>query len=1291
MSNGRRIWLWTLALALMASPGFAQGGGTTTTLAGVVQDKDGGFVPGATVVVKNNATAVSQTAVTGATGTYSVPALEAGTYTVTISLQGFKTAVVSDVRLLAATPANLRTVLEIGALTETIEVRGGTELIRTQTPTVSSTVSTELINSLPVSSRSALNFMIFLPGVETPGGAGNSRSSTISGLPQNTINITIDGVSNSNMLQSGDGFFTMVTPRLDAVEEVSLTSATAGADSSAQGATQIRFVTRSGTNRLDASIYEYFRHSSLNTNAFFNRAAGLPRPRVTVNQYGGRIGGPIVIPGLVDARNRAFFFFNWEESWQPNETRRTRTIMNEQAQQGLFRYNLTNPTSVNVLALAAANGQLASQDPTIQALLAQIRGAVRTTGTITPSLTNLNVESFAFLTPVESTRRSPTMKVDVNIGQRHKLTGTYYWQKFSDSPDTLNSADPVFPGFSLQGGQSSYRTSFSSQFRSTLTSNLVNEVSIGSQWSPLNFFSEIGPDMYTNQGFFNLNLNGAFGISNVTPGDFGNAPGERNTSNWNIDDKLNWLRGNHSYSFGFSFSRINNWTDDWNVVPNMSFAVNTTNDPAAGLFNTTNFPGASTGDLNSARGLYALLTGRVSSIGATARLNSAGTEYVYNGHIYQTERMDEYGIYAQDNWRMTPTITLTYGLRWQLQMPMVPTNGTFTKSTLEDLCGPSGFGNGVGGRQCNIFNPGVLNNAGQIPTYLPYDPNSPGYNIDYNNFAPNVGVAWRPNAQQGFFRTLLGDPDQATVTSGYTRSYNRERLDRFLNVFGSNPGASTPATRSTAATAFPLVPPGEPWPILLRETHRLGPPDFPTTPSFPITASFAAGQDIRVFDPDLEIPFTDSWTVGLQRALNRDTVVEVRYVGNQNKRPWSTENWNVENIYENGFKDEFVLAQANLKANVLAGRGGSFAYFGPGTGTSPLPIFLSHFTGLPAAAAGNAASYTVAAFANNAQFTNSTYTDDLDYLFPDPAGIAASLWTGNSGTWRTNGQIAGLPTTFWVMNSLVDDAVVTRNLGGSKYHSLQVDLRRRLSRGFVVQGSYTFAREFLYNNRELHLPLLLRRDPNVPHAFKMLWSYDVPVGRGKRFGANMNPWVDGVVGGWTFSGLGRVQRPNFRLTNTQIVGMSHDEAQDAFTQIRIERQSNGTLIVYNMPQDIIDNTRRAYDTDPTHPTGYAGGQLPTGRYFAPASSEGCMALYAQDCAPDTFFNGGWFAEYDFKLVKKFQLPGRAYFQVDVEVFNAFNATNFNRQLNPGAGATIFNSTSAGSGARVGQLALRVTW
>src|SRR6185436_5167863 len=121
---------------------------------------------------------------------------------------------------------------------------------------------------------------------------------------------------------------------------------------------------------------------------------------------------------------------------------------------------------------------------------------------------------------------------------------------------------------------------------------------------------------------------------------------------------------------------------------------------------------------------------------------------------------------------------------------------------------------------------------------------------------------------------------------------------------------------------------------------------------------------------------------------------------------------------------EFKLAQANLQANVAAGRGATFAYFGDGTGTSPLPIFLSSFTGLPASQAGNAANYTVAAFANAAQFTNNTWVGSMDVAGPNPFFIASALYTGNSGTWKNNGLAAGLPSNFFVMNPLVNQAII---------------------------------------------------------------------------------------------------------------------------------------------------------------------------------------------------------------------------------------------------------------------------
>ena len=248
MGAVRRLLATAAMLGVSASLGFAQGG---QSLSGVVVDGAGGVIPGASVAVRNNATGESFEATTNEAGAFSVPAIAVGTYTVTITLQGFRTAVVNDVRVVTATPASIKAILEVGSLAETVEVRAGSELIQTQSTTVTATIGVEQISELPVPSRNALYFAAMLPGVETTGGP---RGSTFSGLPNNTINVTIDGVTTGNQLQSTDGFFSMVTPRLAAVEEVTATGATPGAVSG-PGAVQIAFTTRSGTNEFSNSLY----------------------------------------------------------------------------------------------------------------------------------------------------------------------------------------------------------------------------------------------------------------------------------------------------------------------------------------------------------------------------------------------------------------------------------------------------------------------------------------------------------------------------------------------------------------------------------------------------------------------------------------------------------------------------------------------------------------------------------------------------------------------------------------------------------------------------------------------------------------------------------------------------------------------------------------------------------------------------------------------------------------------------------------------------------------------------
>jgi hypothetical protein len=703
-----RYVLITLLLALASAPAFAQGT-SASSLAGSVVDSDGGAIPGATVVVKNNATGVTIETVSNSTGQFSIPALDAGVYTVTVSLEGFKTFVTTDLRLISSRPGAVTAKLEIGSLTETVEVRGKSDLVQSQTPTVSSTLSTEQLTQLPLISRNALYSLTSLPGVSTTGGP---RAALINGLPNNTVNITIDGIGTGNALQSTDGFFSMVTPRMDAVEEVTVTGAVPGVGAGA-GSVQIGFVTRSGSNQFDSSAYLYWRDEKFNTNYYFNEIVGLPKNETKMTTYGGRIGGPIVLPGY-NGRGKAFFFFNMEHQRTPTSFTRTRTVLKDSAMAGIFTYDrviggVTTQQTVNLLQLAAANGQISATDPTIAALLARIKAATATEGAISES-NNRNVNTYTFQPEGRGDQYAPTGRIDYNVTDKHRVSATYYWQRFKSNPDFLNSTEVRFPGFTNFGTQNSYRTTGSMSLRSTLTSNMVNEFKGGWQWSPNDFFSNVTPSMFEDQGGYSLGLPLITGATARV----GAAP--RNTTTWSVNNDLSWLKGSHSLTFGASFSGVHNRTNAYDNAATVNIGFDTTNDPAASLFTSAAsgaFPGATNGNLTDARNLYALLTGRVTSVNGTARLDAATGKYVYLGDLKQQAKAFSIAGYASDSWRVSPTLTLTGGLRWDVQLPFVPVTQTFSTITMEDLCGISGVGTGPDGRGCNLFQPGNVSGKAQ--------------------------------------------------------------------------------------------------------------------------------------------------------------------------------------------------------------------------------------------------------------------------------------------------------------------------------------------------------------------------------------------------------------------------------------------------------------------------------------------------------------------------------------------------------------------------------------------------
>src|SRR5262245_31348712 len=385
----------------VSTQAFAQGS-STASISGVVVDAQGAVIPGADIVVKNDRTGEVFAVVSSAQGVFSIPALITGTYTVTVSLAGFKSVVLHNVIVNAGVPASLRATLEVGGLSEQVVVQANSALVQTQSATVATVLDTRQVSSLPLSTRGAADFIVFLPGVST---AAGTRDSIVNGLPQSTINMTLDGVNiQDNTLKTTDGFFATVNPRLDAVEEISYTTAASGAEATGSGATQIRYTTKSGTNELHGSVFHQYRSDALNTNTWFNKRDNLPKAELLQNQPGFNLGGPVMLPGF-NGRNRAFFFMNYEELRQSSPTRRTRQIFHPDSEKGVFRYTTSGGVqTVNLFELAARNGQLSTPDPITSKLLADIRNATAKEGNVR-DLTDPLYQEYSYLVPTQSKNR----------------------------------------------------------------------------------------------------------------------------------------------------------------------------------------------------------------------------------------------------------------------------------------------------------------------------------------------------------------------------------------------------------------------------------------------------------------------------------------------------------------------------------------------------------------------------------------------------------------------------------------------------------------------------------------------------------------------------------------------------------------------------------------------------------------------------------------------------------------------------------------------------------------------
>ncbi len=1246
-----RFLVLLILMTVSSSLVFSQGV-TTTSLSGAVVDQTGSVVLGADIVIKNESTGVEFKAASASNGTFSVPALTAGTYTVTVSARGFKQVVIRGVKIDAGIPASVNATLEVGATTDSVVIQSGAEVLQTQSASVSTTITGRQITDLPFTSRNVTDLLLFLPGTTTP---GRPRSSTFNGLPQGAINMTLDGVSiQDNGARNGDGFYTNIYPRVDAVEEVTLSTATPGAESAGEGAIQIKMVTRQGSNQYRGSLYEYHRNKALDANYWFNNRNFRPGPNdnpatfkaardlMILNQFGGRFGGPISIPKLFDGHDKAFFFVNYEQFRLATSQAQTRTILSPLAQQGIFQYNSsTGIRQVNLLTLASGKSLPSTIDPTVGKLLGDIRGAATSTGGI-QQLADPNLQTYSF-SPSEGgeIRIFPTVRLDFNLSSKHHLENIWNIQSHHTLVDFLNNGSPAFPGFPNIGSQKSSRFTNAIALRSTLTPTMVNEARFGLTGGTVVFNGENSLASFTgsvaNQGGYSLGISAA-GISNAT---VNTGSTRRNSPTWNFNDTLSWIRGAHSLNFGGSFFQGNYFTTGTTFVPSITFGVDTT-DPASALFVAANFQGAAAADITRAQNLYATLIGSITAINANAGLDEKTGKYSYLAQNTVRARNREMGFFAQDAWRVRPNLTANVGLRWEAQFPVTSLNNNLTNVTLDGLYGVSGPG--------NIFKPGTL--TGSATQFTQFKEGDSAYNTDKSNFAPSLGVAWTPNWKDGLLGRVFGTGGQTVLRGGFSMAFNRDGINTLIGTISGNTGGSITVNRNLATGNLGALP------LLLKDTSRLGAPAFPDTPVYPLTGAITNAAN--TYDPNLKTPYIMSWTFGLQRELTKDMAIEVRYVGNRALNARQSFNINETNIVENKFLDEFRLAQANLQANIAANRGNTFRYFGPGTGTSPLPIALAYFSGKVDPNA--AASYT------STNFASATFVNTLAANNAAPFTFASSLYT--NATFRTNAANAGLPVNFFLANpGLQGGASFLGNGGHSYYDSGVVELRRRLSKGLLVQTSYTFAKGSTLTTPSLRTGYYKSPNPLViTHAFKADWVYDLPIGVGRAFFSGIRGPVGKVLEGWAFQGTTRIQSGSpFNINNVRLVGMTREELQ-ASLKVRFD---DANAVAYYLPQDIIDNTVRAFNVSATAANGYSSRGVPTGRFLAPANNSNCIEVYAGQCGfPTIMLYGPRFARFDLNLTKKTKITERINVEFRADFLNAFNNINFLVQSPNNASSTI---------------------
>ena len=819
----------------------------TSAIVGHVADPSGAPIPGAQVTVKNEGTGATRTVATSSDGSYFVPELLSGTYDVNISKTGFAKYTQTRIQVLSSETKRVDAKLTIGAVEQSVEVSGQAPDVTTDSMSIADSVSQNQLENLPTELQTIDTFIALTPGVQTTGDATNPQIG--GGTHWGSVNFNVNGVSNNDPAQAGgatvQGVGLLVMPPPSSIQELKIQAN--GMDARYSGKSSVTLVTKAGSNNLHFLLYEYLQNPVLNANTYLNNAKGIARPNNHLNQFGGNVGGPII-------KNKLFFFADYSGFRKRLSGTAQENYPTQAERNGDFGALCTTFNTSGVCTKGTqlynpwtgkpfANNQIPSSmfAPQAVTLLKYLPLPTDAASPGLPSEVNNYFESI----PVEQNVNGLDVRVDYNVRQGDQLFGSYSqhlgtpWNSFANWPSTFGQLRYGYKNYTASLNETHvFNATTINDFRVGWADYATKFSGLNQDFNPKDLFPQMPDTLF--RGLPQINLTG-YGNGGILMHDYGSGAFTPRWD-WEFTDNFTHTVGKHTLQAGF----------DETGYKDEARKGSSTGDPPTGLFT---FNGNWTGNKGWPVPKTQQSGGNAFADFLLGAINSDAT--AWQGSFAKPLYSRNWAGYFQDNWQATSSLTLILGLRYEYQSPWRYSREAATTSFDET--------NNKLILSQNSDTPVLQPNmdAAQFAAY-PFETTKslglPLYYVesDRNNFAPRIGVAWRP----------FGN-DDTVIRGGYGIYYNFQPANVGSRVDGQN----TPWLFSTAQ---PFTT-GRPGTI---KTAYL--PDYTFASPFGTTTKQVVSPNptINFLQRDFKNAKIQEWTLTVEHGFRGGWVLRTSYVGN---------------------------------------------------------------------------------------------------------------------------------------------------------------------------------------------------------------------------------------------------------------------------------------------------------------------------------------------------------------------------------------------------------------------------